>query len=215
MLLGCWNYTCTLFACWESYVWLSTFATPDLQGYTYEMIGFHIQIMILQTQKTLWISHSLGCWSKKTFKSTNDASNFNPSFGGFVPHRIFTIGQMWDIIFPKQTPGWKQFPPKIFENTISSWHHCSLSFFQLKILVPKKFTGHPLAELVFFLEQEFDILRNGTIFFRFVSFTVEKTLCKSVNFVVTNLPFATSRIWGEKQPEGWKNVTDFYMILHA
>lgn len=210
MLLGCWNYTCTLFACWESYVWLSTFATPDLQGYTYEMIGFHIQVMILQPQtNTLDLSLCGMLVNQWRFKLQSFV------WVALFLTRIFTIGQMWDIIFPKQTPGWKQFPPKIFENTISSWHHCSLSFFQLKILVPKKFTGHPLAELVFFLEQEFDILRNGTIFFRFVSFTVEKTLCKSVNFVVTNLPFATSRIWGEKQPEGWKNVTDFYMILHA
>jgi len=118
----------------------------DLQGFTYEIIGFHMQIMLLQTQKTLWISHFVGCWS------TNDASNFHPSLGGFVPHPHFDQKKYAKVkcgtssSLSKNSGFEKKSPQKVFENTISILSHhgtnladCSLFIFSLlKILVPQK-----------------------------------------------------------------------------
>ena len=147
MFLGCWNYTCTLFACWESYVWLSTFATPDLQGYTYEMIGFHIQIMILQPQtNTLDLSLCGMLVNEWRFKHQSFVW-WLCSSPAFWPTKIGK-GQMWDIIFPKQKLRvWKKNHPQIFLKTLSQyylimariWEIVPFSFFfLLKLLVPKK-----------------------------------------------------------------------------
>ena len=122
MFLGCWNYTCTLFACWESYVWLSTFATPDLQGYTYEMIGFHIQIMILQPQtNTLDLSLCGMLVNEWRFKHQSFVW-WLCSSPAFWPTKIGK-GQMWDIIFPKQKLRvWKKNHPQIFLKTLSQYY---------------------------------------------------------------------------------------------